>query len=103
MSDKSENQQQLERLLKSLDGDSAQTAAVIIETALMSASATASAKRKETSKSDLRKIFTGDVQRQYDELMKKLNTDEQKVFQTAVEQARINGALPPEVYDAAKA
>ena len=59
-------------------------------------------KRKETSKSDQRKIFTDDIQRQYDELLTKLNVDEQKIFKEAVEQAKLNGAAQPELYESVK-
>jgi hypothetical protein len=102
MAGSSHNQEELKRLLKSLDPESAQTAQTILHVALMKASAVAAGKKKEVSESDLRKIFTDDIQIAYDDLLKKLSPEDKKLFIGAVEQAKINGAKQPELYESGK-
>jgi hypothetical protein len=97
MADNDTEQGDYTQLLGNLHDDEVQAVTAVIKAAEMDAAAVALAKSKGLSEDTVSKKFTSDIQKKYDELMPKLSAHDQKVFRTAVEEAKMDGSQQPEL------
>ncbi|CAF3877676.1 unnamed protein product [Adineta steineri] len=94
-----DNEEKFQQLLERLSPDDMQTAASVIQMTLLDASANALAKSKVRPKNKIPKHYTSNIKSMHKGLLKKLDSNDQKIFNAAIEQAKINGAQQPSLVE----